>query len=114
MMISRQNQRLGDHLVGSVVVHDKRAEEIRPEWSSSAEQAAFNPQLSKIAPEELVLIETYLQRRLSLELGVRDATAHQIAVRITAKTGIERAPDRSLDDFLESIAKQVRDSARYR
>lgn len=114
MMISRQNQRLGDHLVGSVVVHDKRAEEIRPEWSSSAEQAAFNPQLSKITPEELVLIETYLQRRLSLELGVRDATAHQIAVRITAKTGIERAPDRSLDDFLESIAKQVRDSARYR
>ena len=114
MMISRQNQRLGDHLVGSIVVHDKRAEEIRPEWSSSTEQAAFDPQLSKITPEELVLIETYLQRRLSLEFGVRDATAHQIATRITAKTGIERPPGRSLDDFLEGIAKQVRDSARYR
>lgn len=114
MMISRQNQRLGDHLVGSVVVHDKRAEEIRPDWSSSAAKISPNPQLSKITPEELVLIETYLQRRLSLEFGVRDATAHQIATRITAKTGIGRAPDQSLDDFLESIAKQVRDGARLR
>ena len=114
MMISRQNQRLGDHLVGSIVVHDKRAEEIRPEWSSRAESAASNPLLSKISPEELVLIETYLQRRLTLDLGVRDATAHQIATRITAKTGMERAPGQSLDDFLESIAKQVRDSARFR
>jgi uncharacterized RDD family membrane protein YckC len=114
MMISRQNQRLGDHLVGSVVVHDKRAEDIRPDWPSSAEQTAVTPALSKITPEELVLIETYLQRRLSLELGVRDSTASQIASRLTAKTGIERAPEQSLDDFLESIAKQVRDGARFR
>jgi uncharacterized RDD family membrane protein YckC len=114
MMISRQNQRLGDHLVGSIVVHDKRAEEIRPEWSSSAEQSSSTPQLATIAPEELVLIETYLQRRYTLEVGFRDATAHKIATRITAKTGIERSPSQSLDDFLESIAKQVRDSARFR
>jgi uncharacterized RDD family membrane protein YckC len=114
MMISRQNQRLGDHLVGSIVVHDKRAEEIRPEWSSSAVQSSSNPQLANITPEELVLIETYLQRRHTLELGFRDATAHKIATRIAAKTGIERSPDQSLDDFLESIARQVRDSARFR
>lgn len=114
MMISRLNQRLGDHLVGSIVVHDKRAEEIRPDWSSSVAKTSSNPQLSKITPEELVLIETYLQRRFSLEFGVRDATAQQIATRIAAKTGIERAPNQSLDDFLESIAKQVRDSARFR
>jgi uncharacterized RDD family membrane protein YckC len=114
MMISRRNQRLGDHLVGSIVVHDKRAEELRPDWSPSSEKTSSNPQLSKITPEELVLIETYLQRRLSLDLGVRDATAHKIAMRVTAKTGIERPPEQSLDDFLESIAKQVRDNARFR
>jgi hypothetical protein len=45
---------------------------------------------------------------------VRDETAYKIATRITAKTGIERAPEQSLDDFLENMAKQVRDSARYR
>jgi hypothetical protein len=114
MMISRRNQRLGDHLVGSIVVHDKRAEQIRPEWSSSAEQTSASPELSKVTPEELVLIETYLQRRHTLELGFRDATALKIATRMTAKTGIERREDQSLDDFLESIARQVRDSARFR
>jgi uncharacterized RDD family membrane protein YckC len=114
MMITRQNQRLGDLLVGSVVVHDKRTEEFRPEWTSGAAQTTANPELSKITPEELVLIETYLQRRHSLEHLLRNDTARKIATRVTQKTGIERPPEQSLDDFLEGIAKQVRDSARFR
>lgn len=115
MMVSRRNQRLGDYLVGTVVVHDRCSEDMRPEWASPGEPPGFaNPELAKITPEELVLIETYLQRRLSLDFAVRDATAHQIATRITAKTGIERGQNQSLDEFLESIAKQVRDSARFR
>ena len=114
MMISRQNQRLGDHLVGSIVVHDKRTDEIPPAWSSHTGNVSAVPQLSKITPDELVLIETYLQRRDTLEFGFRDATALKLTNRITARTGIERAADQSLDDFLESIAKQVRDSARFR
>lgn len=113
MMISRQNQRLGDHLVGSIVVHDKRADDIRPEWSHDKETSS-DPLTAAITPEDLVLIETYLQRRLSLEFAVRDATAHQIASRITAKTGIQRDPQQSLDSFLESIARRVRNSATFR
>jgi len=114
MMISRLHQRVGDHLAGSIVVHDKRAEEIRPDWSWSGARASSDPALSKITPEELLLIETYLQRRLSLDFAIRDDSARRIAARITAKTGIERPQDLSLDDFLEGIARQVRDSARYR
>jgi uncharacterized RDD family membrane protein YckC len=114
MMITRKNQRLGDLLVGSIVVHDKRAEEIRPEWSSIAANTSADPQLSRITPEELVLIETYLQRRDTLDFGYRDATALKLANRITAKTGVERPSGQSLDDFIEGIARQVRDSARFR
>ena len=114
VMISRRNQRLGDFLVGSIVVHDKRSEELLPVWSPSAEKVASDPQLGKLSPEELVLIETYLQRRLTLDFAVRDATALQIANRITAKTGVQRAPDRSLDDFLENVAKQMRAGASFR
>jgi uncharacterized RDD family membrane protein YckC len=114
MMISPQNRRLGDHVVGSVVVHDKRPEQIRPEWSSAAQPAVSNPNISKVTSDELVLIESYLQRRLDLDPAVRDATAYKIVLRITTKTGIEREPNQSLDDFLENIAKQVRDTARFR
>jgi len=114
MMISNQNRRVGDHLVGSVVVHDKRPEQIRPEWSSAPQATVSNPNISKITPEELVLIESYLQRRFDLDPTIRDGTAYKIAARITARTGIEREASQSLDDFLEGIARQVRDSARFR
>jgi uncharacterized RDD family membrane protein YckC len=114
VMISRRNQRLGDFLVGSVVVHDKRNEELPPVWSPTTEKVAFDPQLGKLSPEELVLIETYLQRRLTLNFAARDAAAFQIASRITAKTGVQRPPDVSLDDFLENVAKQIRDGASFR
>jgi uncharacterized RDD family membrane protein YckC len=114
MMISRQHRRVGDYVVGSIVVHDKRPEQIRPDWSTAPQSASSSSATAKLSPEELVLIETYLQRRLDLAPTVRDDTAYKIATRITAKTGIERSPDQSLDDFLEQMAKQVRDSARYR
>jgi uncharacterized RDD family membrane protein YckC len=114
MMISKRNQRLGDYLAGSIVVHEKRADEARPEWAGSGAGSDTGARLQAITPEELVLIETYLQRRDSFYLGIREQTARQIAERVTAKTGIERAPDQSLDSFLESIARQVRDQARFR
>ena len=114
MMISRQNRRVGDYVVGSIVVHDKRPEQIRPDWSSASQSGSSSPAIAKLTPEELVLIETYLQRRLDLAPNVRDETAYKIATRITTKTGIERTPEQSLDDFLENMAKQVRDGARYR
>jgi uncharacterized RDD family membrane protein YckC len=114
MMISSRNQRLGDLLVGSIVVHDKTAEAIKPSWSQSSEKTFGDLELAKITPEELVLIETYLQRRDSFDLAVRDATAYRIATRITAKTGIKKSAEQSLDDFLETIAKQTRDTARLR
>lgn len=114
MMISRRNQRLGDHLAGSIVVHEKRPDEARPEWVTAQRATESVPQLLVVTPEELVLIETYLQRRDSYQLGIREQTACKIAERITAKTGIQRPAEQSLDDFLESVARQVRDGARYR
>lgn len=131
MMISRQHRRLGDYVAGTVVVHDRPVQEARLEFAqASAVQERFpsgqvppdsasggittNPQLTQIAPEELLLIESFLQRRHELDVAVRDRTAFQIATRITAKTGLQREPNQSLDDFLESVARQVRDTARFR
>lgn len=117
VFISRQNQRLGDLLVGSIVVHDKAPEQVRIDWSTTNANASTSdalPELNKISSEELILIETYLQRRDSFDLATRDATAYKIATRITAKTGIQRDITQSLDEFLERIAKQLRDSAKLR
>jgi uncharacterized RDD family membrane protein YckC len=114
MMLNSRNRRLGDYVAGTVVVHDKRTEEVKPGWNTITEPAATNPQLSLVASEELVLIETYLHRRVDMDLTLRDRVAYKIASRITEKTGLQRDPNQSLDDFLEASARQIRDTARFR
>jgi uncharacterized RDD family membrane protein YckC len=112
MMLNRHSQRLGDYVAGTVVVHDARSDVAQPDWSG--EGNASNPDVAQLTSGDLVLIETYLQRRLELEPEVRDRTAHQIASRIVAKTGATRAPGQHIDDFLGEVARRVRDTARFR
>lgn len=119
MIFDKQNRRLGDFIAGTVVVHEKRSAEL-PTWmrsSPSAEASAHQlpaGQLSAMTPEELMLVETYLSRRAQLDPNVRTQTRLKIARRITDKTGAEPAPGQSVDAFLEMVARQVRDEARYR
>jgi uncharacterized RDD family membrane protein YckC len=114
MMISSQHRRVGDYVAGTVVVHEKPTEDVKPEWNIVSEGSPTHSQLLQLTSEELVLIETYLHRRADLDLAVRDKTAYQIAARITQRTGVQRDPDQSLDDFLEGAARQIRDTARFR
>ena len=114
MMISNQHRRVGDYVAGTVVVHEKPTEEVKLEWNTISEASPIHSQLLQLTSEELVLIETYLHRRADLGLEVRDKTAYQIATRITQRTGLQRHPDQPLDDFLEAVARQVRDTARFR
>jgi uncharacterized RDD family membrane protein YckC len=114
MMLNSQNRRLGDYVAGTVVVHDKRTGEVKPEWNTIPEPTATNPKLALVTAEELVLIETYLHRRVDMDLTLRDQVAHKIASRIAEKTGLQRDPNQSLDDFLEASARQIRDTARFR
>jgi len=45
---------------------------------------------------------------------VRNNTAIQIANRIEAKTGLKPDVGQHVDDFLETVARQVRDGGRLR
>jgi uncharacterized RDD family membrane protein YckC len=114
MMLNKQNRRLGDFVAGTVVVHDKLTQEIKPTWTLPTEQKTVVPQISQVTPEDVVLIETYLHRRWDLEAVIRIKTAVQIAERIKAKTGLEAEPNQHVDDFLEGIVRQARDTAGYR
>jgi uncharacterized RDD family membrane protein YckC len=114
MMCNRQSRRLGDFVAGTVVVHEKPTEEVRPSWSTSAESSAATPGAEQATADELVLIETYLSRRWELDAEVRLRTAIQIAERIKAKTGLESQPRQHVDDFLEEAARKIRDSGRFR
>jgi len=114
MMCNQQSRRLGDFVAGTVVVHEKPTEEVRPSWNTSDQGFATALGLAQVAPEELVLIETYLHRRWDLDPGVRINAALQIADRIKAKTGLQPQPHQHVDDFLEEAAKKIRDSGQFR
>jgi uncharacterized RDD family membrane protein YckC len=114
MMCNQQSRRLGDFVAGTVVVHEKPTEDVRPSWNTSHQEASATPGLTQVSPEELVLIETYLHRRWDLDKYVRVNTAVQIADRIKAKTGLQPQPNQHVDDFLEEAAKKIRDSGQFR
>ncbi len=114
MMCNRQSRRLGDFVAGTVVVHEKPTEEVRPSWSTTTESNSATPGPAHATADELVLIETYLSRRFELHPAVRLQTAIQIADRIKAKTGLESQPRQHVDDFLEEAARRIRDSGGFR
>jgi uncharacterized RDD family membrane protein YckC len=113
MMCNQQSRRLGDFVAGTVVVHEKPTEDIRPSWNTSDQALTPAPGLSQVTPDELVLIETYLHRRWDLDPQVRLNTAIQIADRIKAKTGMQSQPHQHVDDFLEEAARKIRNSSRF-
>ncbi len=114
MMINKQHRRLGDYVAGTIVVHEKATQEVKPTWNISKEEASAAPEVARVSADDLVLIETYLHRRWDFDADVRIRTAVQIAEKLKAKTGLESAPGQHVDDFLEQIARQTRNSARLR
>lgn len=113
MMLNRQSRRLGDFVAGTVVVHERPTEEIKPSWNTSTQTTETTPQLQGVTAEELVLIESYLHRRWDLDPAVRLPTAIKIAERIKAKTGLQFQPRQHVDEYLEDVACKIRDGKRF-
>src|SRR5262249_29655520 len=75
MMLNKQNRRLGDFVAGTIVVHEKLTNEVKPTWNTSATDESTAPQTAQISNDELVLIETYLHRRWDFDPTVRTNAA---------------------------------------
>jgi uncharacterized RDD family membrane protein YckC len=114
MMLNSRNKRLGDFVAGTVLVHDKKVETVSAIWKQVENSSFDNVVTSKITPEELLLIETYLNRRSALDLPVRKKNARQIVLMIREKIGVDVIEGVSDDALLEAVARKVRDSAKYR
>ena len=113
VVLSRENKRLGDYVAGTVVIHETNTAVIKPDWSfANPAQATFRSELSSISEQELMLIETFLHRRIDLDPMVRLKTSISLSEMIQNKTGVPKPEDQSDEDFLESTARTVRDQAR--
>jgi hypothetical protein len=113
MMLNERNRRLGDYAAGTVVVHEQAAGELRPYMETAETDVAVTEETARTAREDLVLVETYLQRRYDLDPEVRARMARDIAARIRTKAGLPDDPTQSADDFLEAVVRRIREHARF-
>ena len=114
MFLNKQHKRLGDYVAGTLVVYDNTHARARMIWSPTNISPESTAKPVAISPEELTLIEVWLNRRYALSSAVRCETASQIAVVIRDRTGIEPKAGESVETFLESIAHDARNNAEYR
>ena len=114
MILNKQNRRLGDYVAGTLVVYDKPYNHAREIWNTGNVplEAVSGP--VRISPEELALIETWLNRRYALSASARRETADRIVSVIQKRTGIEPENGQPVEIFLESVARRARDTAGYR
>lgn len=118
MAITKKNQRLGDLIAGTIVVHERVQAAIRPTWiDAPAVNAAVAPslpsELARLDTRDLQLIEAFLNRRNDLQGYVRLSAADQIVTHLRNKAGIVPEPEEGPESFLERIARALRDHAQY-
>jgi uncharacterized RDD family membrane protein YckC len=114
IFLSRQSKRLGDFVAGTVVVHEKALEGVRPYTETKMDDTLPPIDASLVTLEEVRLIETFLNRRDSLDPAVRTNMAVQIATRLGNKMGVQIYGWPRTERFLEAVIEQYRQSNRFR
>ena len=114
VFLNRQSKRLGDFVAGTVVVHEKTLEGVRPYAETKIDDTLAPIDTSKVTLEEVRLIETFLNRRDALDPAVRTTMALEISKRIAGKMQAEIYGWPRTEHFLEAVIEQCRRSDRFR
>jgi uncharacterized RDD family membrane protein YckC len=114
MLINRDSRRLGDLAAGTLVVHEATTRTVAAWMSEPPAAPVPAPTLggARLSVAELTVIETFLARRLDLDMVTQLSTESDIVARLTARTGLAPAPGQARVDFLEQMAREARDAGR--
>lgn len=130
MFVTRQHQRLGDLAAGTLVVRDDEPE--TSPWSASAARTFTAPSfvpapasepapmslptagIARLSTPDLEVLEGFFARRLDMDVEIRQTIARRIADALAIKSGIELPAGESVENFLEAIARQLRDVMRLK
>jgi uncharacterized RDD family membrane protein YckC len=113
-LISSQSKRIGDYVAGTVVIHENSLPGGSAIWDVPPANLLATPVSRALTPAELQLVETFLERRSSLQEQVRRSMARQIADRFTRGRTDLPAPIPDPEKFLEALAEQSRNRAHFR
>jgi uncharacterized RDD family membrane protein YckC len=115
-VLTKGNKRLGDLVVGSLVVRESSLSELKPLWQTS--QDSVSPPLSPLGAanlslDEFALIDSFLNRRNDLDADVRYRMADQIFRRLAPKLSLPADRTLSTETILESLARERRATGHY-
>jgi uncharacterized RDD family membrane protein YckC len=114
IFLSRRSKRLGDFVAGTVVVHEKTLEGVRPYVETQIDETLPPIDSTKVTLEEVRLIETFLNRRDNLDPAVRTTMATRIANRLADKMELKIFGWPRTERFLEAVIEECRRSDRFR
>lgn len=129
LFVNRRQQRLGDLVAGTLVVHDRKIEAATWTVNSNrlitAPSASAVPQalhtysvrfpadgLARLTSADLQVMESFFARRLDMSLEVRDRLAQRLAGSIAAKMQMDMPAEVSRETFLEQVAFGLRELGR--
>lgn len=116
---SKGNKRLGDLVVGSLVVRETSLAELKPVWHTAP---AEDLQLlhgsgplgaDKLTPQEAALIETYLSRRSALDPSLRRRMADEVLAKVKGNLNLPEGTAGSSDQLLEALSIERRATGRF-
>jgi len=117
--LTKGNKRLGDLVVGSLVVRETSLGDLKPDWQTAPSASApASPSLGllgadRLSPEEYNLIESFLSRRAALDASVRYRMAEEVFRRIKPKLTLPPGSSLSTEKILEALAFERRATVRF-
>jgi uncharacterized RDD family membrane protein YckC len=117
--LTKGNKRLGDLLVGSLVVRETSLRDLQSVWqTSTATNAPVIPGSAtmgadKLTPEEFALVESFLTRRSSMDSALRWRMADEILRKVHDKITIPPGTIMSAERLLEVLSYERRAGGRY-
>lgn len=127
IFVTSRNQRLGDLMAGTLVIHEWKARD-QPSagntrlFTEIVQQAPAAPRtitiladaLSRLNKADLRAIETFLERRLDMTLEVRQSLAARLATATAGRMNVPPLSNMHPETFLEDVAYGMRSQGRLR
>lgn len=119
--LTKGNKRLGDLVVGSLVVRETSLKELQPVWQTSLATSTGAAMIAgsgplgaeKLSPEEFLLIESFLARRSSMGSALRWRMADEILRKVHGKLTIPMGTTMSAERILEALSCERRAAGTY-
>jgi uncharacterized RDD family membrane protein YckC len=111
---TKGSKRLGDLVVGSLVVRETSLAELKPIWQTAPVSESRLPVGSaplgadRLTPQEAALIESYLGRRSSLDYALRRRIAQEVFNKVRGKITIPPENTLSAESLLEALSMERR------